>query len=145
MSYANPADLELRLGPVFRDLYFDAFAADVPDYTVPQADLDAAAGEIDGMIGVRFAVPVKAEASAKLLCSWNVTLAEELAWARSGKSETPQNVQNRVKQVRTLLEKVCTGEMHLPGAEQSGSVGGGSVVCVSGNSPVFGRDNMKGY
>ena len=145
MAYAKPADLELRLGNIFRDLYFDAFSAAVPDLTIPQADLDAAAGEIDGMIGVRFAVPVTAAASEKLLCSWNVTLAEELAWARSGKSETPQNVQDRVKQVRELLQKVCTGEMLLPGAEQSGTSGGGSVVCIDGNTPVFGRRNMKGY
>ncbi len=109
MAYASCDDLRMRLGPVFRDLYAE------DDDTVPQADLDAAAGEIDGMISVRFVVPVTAENSGKLLNSWNVTLAEELAWARSGKSETPQNVQDRVKQVRTLLQRVCTGEMLLPG------------------------------
>ncbi len=139
MAYASCDDLRMRLGPVFRDLYAE------DDDTVPQADLDAAAGEIDGMISVRFVVPVTAENSGKLLNSWNVTLAEELAWARSGKSETPQNVQDRVKQVRTLLQRVCTGEMLLPGAEQSGSSGGGNVVCIDGDTPVFGRRNMKGY
>lgn len=139
MAYASCDDLRMRLGPVFRDLYVE------DDDTVPQADLDAAAGEIDGMISVRFVVPVTAENSGKLLNSWNVTLAEELAWARSGKSETPQNVQDRVKQVRTLLQRVCTGEMLLPGAEQSGSSGGGNVVCIDGDTPVFGRRNMKGY
>lgn len=139
MAYASCDDLRMRLGPVFRDLYAE------DDDTVPRADLDAAAGEIDGMISVRFVVPVTAENSGKLLNSWNVTLAEELAWARSGKSETPQNVQDRVKQVRTLLQRVCTGEMLLPGAEQSGSSGGGNVVCIDGDTPVFGRRNMKGY
>ena len=139
MAYASCDDLRMRLGPVFRDLYAE------DDDTVPQADLDAAAGEIDGMISVRFVVPVTAENSGKLLNSWNVTLAEELAWARSGKSETPQNVQDRVKQVRTLLQRVCTGEMLLPGAEQSGTSGGGNVVCIDGDTPVFGRRNMKGY
>lgn len=138
MAYANCDDLRLRLGPVFRDLYAE-------DDTVPRADLDAAAGEIDGMIAVRFVVPVTAEESERLLKSWNVTLAEELAWARSGKNETPQNVQDRVKQVRALLQKVCTGEMLLPGAEQSGSSGGGNVVCIDGDEPIFGRRNMKGY
>ena len=143
--YASVKDLQLRLGPVYADLYAESFEAETPDNTVPESDLAAAGAEIDGMIAVRYALPVTAAASAQLLKNWCITLAEELAWARSGKEETPANVKERVEQVRKNLQRVADGAMLLPGALQSGDAGGGSVVAVEGDPPVFGRKKMKGY
>ncbi|MBR2872453.1 MAG: DUF1320 family protein [Lentisphaeria bacterium] len=142
--YASVKDLQLRLGPVYADLYAECFEAETPDNTVPESDLAAAAAEIDGTLGVRYTLPVTAPHSAALLKNWCITLAEELAWARSGKEETPANVKDRVAQVRKALLRVAEGSMLLPGAVQAAS-GGGSVVTVEGNEVVFGREKMKGY
>ena len=142
--YASVKDLQLRLGPVYADLYAESFEAETPDNTVPESDLSAAAAEIDGTLGVRYTLPVTAPNSAALLKNWCITLAEELAWARSGKEETPANVKDRVAQVRKALQRVADGTMLLPGAVQTAS-GGGSVVTVEGNDVVFGREKMKGY
>lgn len=139
MPYASTDELHRRLGPVYQDLY----AAD--DSETPLADLEAGAAEIDGMIGTRYEIPVTGSAAAALLKNWNLTLAEELAWARSGKEETPQNVQERVKTVREYLEKISAGAMLLAGGVQSAAAGGGSVVCIDGDEPIFGRRKMKGY
>ena len=141
--YASVKDLQLRLGPVYADLYAESFEAE-PDNTVPESDLSAAAAEIDGTLGVRYTLPVTAPNSAALLKNWCITLAEELAWARSGKEETPANVKDRVAQVRKALQRLADGTMLLPGAVQTAS-GGDSVATVEGNDVVFGREKMKGY
>ena len=138
MPYASTDELHRRLGPVYQDLY----AAD--DSETPLADLESGAAEIDGMIGIRYEIPVRGTAAAALLKNWNLTLAEELAWARSGKEETPQNVQERVKTVREYLDRIAAGKMLLAGAVQTGDTGGGSVVCIDGDEPIFGRRQMKG-
>ena len=141
--YAVIADLQKRLSDLYGNLYR---RLDGTDMTVEaQSDLDAAEAEIDGMIGTRYTVPVESGEALPLLKSWTVTLAEELAWGRSGKAETPENVRERVKHVRSLLAKVADGSMLLPGAAQAAAVGGGSVVAIAGNEPVFGRDKMPGY
>ena len=48
--YASVKDLQLRLGVVYADLYAESFEAEVPDDTVPESDLAAAAAEIDGTL-----------------------------------------------------------------------------------------------
>lgn len=143
--YASVKDLQLRLGPVYADLYAESFSSEEPDNTVPESDLAAAAAEIDGTLGVRYTLPVTSQSAAALLKNWCITLAEELAWARSGKEETPANVKDRVAQVRKALQRVADGTMLLPGAVQSANSGGGSVVTVEGSEVVFGREKMKGY
>ena len=143
--YASVKDLQLRLGIVYADLYAESFEAAVPDNTLPESDLAAAAAEIDGTLGVRYKLPITSAAASALLKNWCVTLAEELAWARSGKEETPANVKDRVAQVRKSLERMAEGTMLLPGAVQSAHSGGSSVVAVEGNDVVFGRNKMKGY
>ena len=141
--YAAISDLQLRLSDLYSNLYCRLDGSAMNDEA--QADLDAAEAEIDGIIGTRYAVPVESGAAIPLLKAWTVTLAEELAWSRSGKSELPKNVSDRAATVRKNLASIASGKMLLPAAVQDETSGGGSVVGISGNTPVFGRDKMAGY
>ena len=141
--YAAIADLQLRLSDLYSNLYCRLDGTAMTEEA--QADLDAAEAEIDGLIGTRYAVPVESGAALPLLKAWTVTLAEELAWSRSGKSELPKNVTQRAETVRKNLTLIASGKMLLQAAVQDESSGGGSVVGISGNAPVFGRDKMTGY
>ena len=141
--YAAIADLQLRLSDLYGNLYRKLDGTAMTEEA--QADLDAAEAEIDGLIGTRYAVPVESGAALPLLKAWTVTLAEELAWSRSGKSELPKNVTQRAETVRKNLTLIASGKMLLQAAAQDESSGGGSVVGISGNAPVFGRDKMTGY
>ncbi|MBR7143831.1 MAG: DUF1320 family protein [Lentisphaeria bacterium] len=141
--YAAPEDLKKRLGDVFASLYI-RLDGTLMDEEIA-SDLAAADGEINGMIGTRYVVPVVSDTAKDLLKNWAVTLAEELAWSRSGKSELPKNLQSRLDTVRKQLERIAEGKMVLPGAVQDNVTGGGSVVCVEIDDPVFGRKNMGGY
>ena len=141
--YAAIADLQLRLSDLYENLYRKLDGTAMTEEA--QADLDAAEAEIDGLIGTRYAVPVESGAALPLLKAWTVTLAEELAWSRSGKSELPKNVVQRAETVRKNLSLVAAGKMLLAAAAQDESSGGGSVVGIAGNDPVFGRDKMAGY
>ena len=141
--YAAIADLQLRLSDLYENLYRKLDGTAMTEEA--QADLDAAEAEIDGLIGTRYAVPVESGAALPLLKAWTVTLAEELAWSRSGKSELPKNVTQRAETVRKNLTLIASGKMLLQAAAQDESSGGGSVVGISGNTPVFGRDKMTGY
>ena len=141
--YAAIADLQLRLSDLYGNLYRKLDGTAMTEEA--QADLDAAEAEIDGLIGTRYAVPVQSGAALPLLKAWTVTLAEELAWSRSGKNELPKNVTQRAETVRKNLTLIASGKMLLQAAAQDESSGGGSVVGISGNTPVFGRDKMTGY
>jgi len=140
--YAGLEDLRLRLSDMYGDLYRRGEET-LTDEAL--ADLEAAAAEIDGMIGIRYGIPVTAAPALAMLKAWQVTLAEELAWSRSGKAETPKGVRDRVEHVRDCLRRVASGEMLLPGAEEADASGGGSVVAIEGDPPVFGRKHMGGY
>lgn len=142
-KYATVDDLFLRLRSLYGGLYSDRSGEAMID--AAGADLESAQAEIDGLIGVRFRVPVTAADSLPLLRHWTLTLAEELAWSRSGKGALPENLANRVKQVREYLAKIAEGRMTLPGAVQDEATGGGSVAFFDGNEPVFGREKMRGY
>lgn len=141
--YAAIADLQRRLSDLYENLYRKLDGTAMTEEA--QADLDAAEAEIDGLIGTRYAVPVESGAALPLLKAWTVTLAEELAWSRSGKSELPKNVTQRAETVRKNLTLIASGKMLLQAAAQDENSGGGSVVGISGNTPVFGRDKMDGY
>ncbi|MBO4647318.1 MAG: DUF1320 family protein [Lentisphaeria bacterium] len=141
--YAAIADLQLRLSDLYGNLYRKLDGTAMTEEA--QADLDAAEAEIDGLIGTRYAVPVESGAALPLLKAWTVTLAEELAWSRSGKSELPKNVTQRAETVRKNLTLIASGKMLLQAAAQDENSGGGSVVGIAGNTPVFGRDKMTGY
>ncbi len=142
-SYATVEELTSRLSDLYGGLYKDRQGAEMEREA--QSDLDSAEAEINGLIGTRFRVPVTAAGSLPLLRHWTLTLAEELAWSRSGKGKLPESLANRVKQVREYLEKIANGTMTLAGAEQDEESGGGSIAFFDGNEPVFGRENMKGY
>ena len=142
-NYAAIADLQLRLSDLYGNLYRKLDGTAMTEEA--QADLDAAEAEIDGMIGTRYVVPVESGAALPLLKSWTVTLAEELAWSRSGKNELPKNVQQRAETVRKNLALIAGGKMLLAAAAQDETSGGGSVAGIAGNDPVFGRDKMAGY
>ena len=90
--YALPEDLKIRLGDVFKSLYTKLDGTFMTEEIA--GDLAAAEGEINGMIGTRYVVPVNSSGAKELLKNWTVTLAEELAWSRSGKSELPKNLQS---------------------------------------------------
>lgn len=141
--YALPEDLKIRLGDVFKSLYTKLDGTFMTEEIA--GDLAAAEGEINGMIGTRYVVPVSSAGASELLKNWTVTLAEELAWSRSGKSELPKNLQNRLDTVRKQLERIAEGKMILPGAVQDNASGGGSVACVEFDEPIFGRKHMEGY
>ena len=144
MGYAEIADLRLRLSELYSGVYITVDGA--PMDTEAQADLDAAAAEIDSFLGSRYVVPVSAPAVLPLLKSWAVTLAEELAWSRSGKPETPKGVADRVGNVRRMLQAIADGKQSLPGAEEkSAAEDGGGVALFAAAEPVFTRQKMKGF
>lgn len=141
MSYATPADLEVRLGKAFSALYRDNAAA-------PTDDLAQASAEIDAYLGSRYAVPVTAPGSQLLLEEWTLTLAEEKAYARSGGgSAIPEKVTRRVDSVRKALRDAAAGLMRLPGAVEAGATGAGGTgaLVIEMDTPVFTRRKMRGY
>lgn len=142
-KYATLDDLLSRLSSLYGGLYADREGETMTREA--QSDLDSAEAEINGLIGTRFRVPVTAEGALPLLKHWTLTLAEELAWSRSGKGKLPENLSTRVKQVREYLEKIAGGTMTLAGAEQDEETGGASIAFFDGNEPVFGREKMRGY
>ena len=83
MSYATAAELRQRIGgSVFDEIYDVSDPFDLSGLTDITDDLEAAAAEIDGAIAARYALPVTGSRSLALLKDWNLTLAEERAYAR---------------------------------------------------------------
>ena len=143
MAYATANDLSLRLGDVYAELYRGLDGS--PMTAAVESDLSAASAEIDGFAGVRYAVPVNAPQALALLGAWCLTLAEELAWARSGRA-TPEGVKERCRTVRERLRELADGRFSLAGTtleESSGASGGMSLVEC--DRPVFGRSRMEGF
>ena len=144
MSYATEADLLVRIGKVNAGLYRGT--GDTIDSAAAQADLDAASAEIDTYIGCRYRLPVVQAHALALLKIWTLTLAEELAWSRSGKIEIPKGVAARVEYIRKQLAAIAEGKLQLPGAEEkSASDGGAKLSIAAGAEPVFTRDKMGGF
>lgn len=139
--YADVTDLQTRISDVFSELYRrldgSVMAAEAGE------DLAAASAEIDGAVGVRYSVPVTSSQALPLLKSWCLTLAEELAWARSGR-QTPESVRDRVKTVREMLAKVSAGSFSLAGASLP-TAETGVIADVECDEPVFGRRRMRGF
>jgi len=137
--YATIADLRLRLSDLYSGVYITLQGA--PMDVEAQADLDAAAAEIDTFLGCRYVTPVETPGALPLLKIWTATLAEELAWSRSA-AETPKNVVARVANVRKILQAIADGRQSLPGAEEKG---GNGIALFSADDPVFTRKNMEGF
>ena len=143
--YATYSDLQDRLKSFFDQLYADADAEGGVNLEDAAADLEAAQSEVDGAAGVRYTVPVEATASLPLLKNWTLTIAEELAWRRDAKGKSPENVKDRVKEVRRQLERLAEGKVKLQGAGENTTTGAGSSVIVSAATPVFTREKMSGF
>ena len=83
MSYASVSELCGRLGnSIFSEIYGAEGQTDFSEDPAALSDLASAAAEIDGAIAPRYRLPVKGERSLALLKDWNLTLAEERAFAR---------------------------------------------------------------
>ena len=135
MSYAQIHDLEARLGVIYEPVYSTSAES------APSDDLESAAAEIDGALANRYKLPIKGGRSLALLKDWNLTLAEERAFARPAGGAYTEKVKLRVAQVRKYLEMIRNGTFLLPDAEERRDA---SVAFASCREPVFGRENMKG-
>jgi len=137
MSYATATELSGRLGStVYAEIYGQ-------DQTIPAADLDSAAAEIDGAVSYRYAIPATGTRTLALLKDWNLTLAEERAYARAAGGDYSEKVKSRCALVRKYLEMIRTDAFRLPDApEKSASAG---ISLVRNDPPVFGRGNMNGF
>ena len=137
-AYASCAELRSRLGAqVFAEIYG----------ATPEAaagDLASAAAEIDGAALCRYQLPVTGERTLALFGDWNLTLAEERAFARPAGSAYTEKVKERVAQVREYLKMLREGAFKLPDAAEV-SAGAGGVALVQCDEPVFGREKMRGF
>lgn len=138
MAYATINELKMRLGQDYAGLYGN----DETGTATAQADLDAAAAEIDAAAGCRYETPVAGRAEA-LLRDWNLTLCEERARVRCAGDTLPGKLKMRIDHVRESLAKTASGELVLPGAAES--VRGHGFAAVACDAPVFTRETMKGY
>ena len=142
MSYATAEELRQRIGnSIFAEIY-----GDPPGVPETADDLESAGAEIDGAISFRYTLPVTGERSLALLKDWNLTLAEERAYARCAGSEFAEKIKRRVDQVRKYLDMIRADEFRLPdAAEKDTSSGGGGIALVQRDAPIFGRDRMTGF
>ena len=139
MAYATINELKVRLGQDYAGLYGN----DEAGTAAAQADLDAAAAEIDAAAGCRYETPIVSGRAEALLRDWNLTLCEERARVRCAGDTLPDKLKMRIAHVRGSLEKTASGELILPGATESPR--GQGFATVACDRPVFSRETMKGY
>ena len=148
MSYATAAELRQRIGgSVFDEIYA------VPEGPEPDLsglpgiadDLESAAAEIDGAIASRYALPVSGSRSLALLKDWNLTLAEERAYARPAGGDFTEKIKRRVDQVRQYLDMIRTDEFRLPDAAENSAGSAGGIALVRRDDPIFDREKMEGF
>lgn len=148
MSYATADDLKQRIGEsVFQEIYFLSDGSDLSDQSDKVIDdLESAAAEIDGAIAFRYRLPVTGERSLALLKDWNLTLAEERAFARPVGGDYTEKIKRRVDQVRKYLDMIRADQFRLPDAPEKGAATSGSgIALVQQDKPVFGREEMSGF
>ena len=148
MSYATADDLKQRIGEsVFQEIYFLSDGSDGSDKSDKVTDdLESAAAEIDGAIAFRYRLPVTGERSLALLKDWNLTLAEERAFARPVGGDYTEKIKRRVDQVRKYLDMIRADQFRLPDAPEKGAATSGSgIALVQQDKPVFGREEMSGF
>ena len=138
MAYATINDLKTRLGQDYAGLYGN----DESGTTAAQADLDAAAAEIDASAGCRYETPVVSGRAEALLRDWNLTLCEERARVRCAGDALPEKVGMRIARVRDFLAKTASGELVLPGAAEN--LRGQGFAAVACDEPVFSRETLRG-
>ena len=139
MAYATINELKVRLGQDYAGLYGN----DEAGTASAQADLDAAAAEIDAGIGCRYETPVVSARAEALLRDWNLTLCEGLARVRCAGDTLPEKTAMRIAHVRDSLAKTASGELVLPGAPEN--MRGQGFAAVACDEPVFTRETMRGY
>ena len=148
MSYATEDELKQRIGEsVFQEIYFLSDGSDGSDQSDKiRDDLESAAAEIDGAIAFRYRLPVTGERSLALLKDWNLTLAEERAFARPVGGDYTEKIKRRVDQVRKYLDMIRADQFRLPDAPEKGAASSGSgIALVQQDKPVFGREEMSGF
>ena len=148
MSYATADDLKQRIGEsVFQEIYGLSDGSDRSDVSDKVTDdLESAAAEIDGAIAFRYRLPVTGERSLALLKDWNLTLAEERAFARPVGGDYTEKIKRRVDQVRKYLDMIRADQFRLPDAPEKGAATSGSgIALVQQDKPVFGREKMSGF
>lgn len=140
MSYSSAEDLRRRIGfSVFDEIYNVPDGSDLSDRSDIADDLESAAAEIDGALAFRYSLPVTGERSLALLKDWNLTLAEERAYARAAGSEFAEKIKRRADQVRKYLEMIRADQFRLPDAAENGASSGGGIALVKRDDPVFDR------
>ena len=146
MSYATAAELRQRIGgSVFDEIYNLSDPSDLSDRSDIIDDLESAAAELDGAIASRYALPVTGPRSLALLKDWNLTLAEERAYARPAGGDFTEKIKRRVDQVRKYLDMIRSDQFRLPDAPENSSGSGGTIALVQRDEPIFDRDKMKGF
>ena len=146
MSYATAAEFRQRTGEsVFDEIYAVSTGSDLSGLPGIADDLESACAEIDGAIAVRYALPVTGPRSLALLKDWNLTLAEERAYARPAGGDFSAKIKRRADQVRKYLEMIRAGEFKLPDAAENTSGPDGTIALVRRDEPIFERDKMDGY
>lgn len=146
MSYSSAEDLRRRIGfSVFDEIYNVPDGSDLSDRSDIADDLESAAAEIDGALAFRYSLPVTGERSLALLKDWNLTLAEERAYARAAGSEFAEKIKRRADQVRKYLEMIRADQFRLPDAAENGASSGGGIALVKRDDPVFDRKSMEGF
>ena len=140
MSYASAEELCQRIGgSVFNEIYPVSGQSDITD------DLESAAAEIDGAIAVRYAHPVTGSRSLALLKDWNLTLAEERAYARPAGGDFTEKIKRRADQVRKYLDMIRGGQFKLPDAPENSSGSGETIALLQRDEPIFDRSKMRGF
>lgn len=133
--YTTLEAFERRLGRDYCEIYRT-------DATRALADLSTAQAEIDGKLSRRYAVPLTGEVARNLAAEWQLVLASEIAYGNSAASDLPAKLQKRIDEVRKQMEAAASGDMLLPGAEESSETG---ATCIASDPPHFRRSDLKGY
>ena len=146
MSYASAAELRQRIGSgIFDEIYDVSDPSDLSDRSDITDDLESAGAEIDGAIAARYALPVTGPRSLALLKDWNLTLAEERAYARPVGGDFSEKIKRRVDQVRKYLDMIRADQFRLPDAPENSSGSGGTIALVQRDEPIFDRKRMEGF
>ena len=146
MSYATAEEFRQRIGgSVFDEIYSVSGLSGLSDKPDIAGDLEAAGAEIDGAVASRYALPVTGPRSLALLKDWNLTLAEERAYARPVGGDFSEKIKRRVDQVRKYLDMIRNDQFRLPDAPENSSGSGGTIALVQRDKPIFGRDKMAGF
>lgn len=137
--YASAEDLRKRLGASVFDEIYASGGADGDEWS---GDLESAEAEIDGVLALRYRLPLQQRRTLQLLKDWTLTLAEERAYARVAGGSFSDKIKERAAQVRKYLEDIRTGQFLLSGESENDY---GVFTLHKSDPEVFGRGNMEGF